>query len=348
MKTLMMTLAALFMMTATSFAQDAVPATKLMSKSEIDAKLAPFFQKLQAIPEDGNENEALKKMSLDFVKENPNEAGVYVISNLLAHVLPTQELLNLVDSNDFFKKSEQIQEAKKNWLVQLETAEGKMFKAGFSLASYQTVFSMLGRPIRNTFVYCFIAIVVIVIVSMLVAYAAVRKPNALTHFINGVTMVPYILPGAVLGLTLLISFNSKPLVLIGTSTIIIIALIIRRLPYTLRSATAIMYQLSPSVDEAAISLGCGPVRTFFKVTARLMLPGVFSGAILSWVTILNELSASFMLYNSKTITMSITVYQYVARTEYGTAAALASILTLTTIISLIIFYTVSGDKDMSL
>ena len=136
--------------------------------------------------------------------------------------------------------------------------------------------------------------------------------------------------------------------LIGTSTIIIIALIIRRLPYTLRSATAIMYQLSPSVDEAAISLGCGPVRTFFKVTARLMLPGVFSGAILSWVTILNELSASFMLYNSKTITMSITVYQYVARTEYGTAAALASILTLTTIISLIIFYTVSGDSDMSL
>lgn len=128
MKTLMMTLAALFMMTATSFAQDAVPATKLMSKSEIDAKLAPFFQKLQAIPKDGNENETLKKMSLDFIKENPNEAGVYVISNLLAHVLPTQELLNLVDSNDFFKKSEQIQEAKKNWLVQLETAEGKMFK----------------------------------------------------------------------------------------------------------------------------------------------------------------------------------------------------------------------------
>lgn len=226
--------------------------------------------------------------------------------------------------------------------------EGKMFKTGFSLASYQTVFSMLGRPIRNTFVYCFIAIVVIVIVSMLVAYAAVRKPNALTHFINGVTMVPYILPGAVLGLTLLISFNTKPLVLIGTSTIIIIALIIRRLPYTLRSATAIMYQLSPSVDEAAISLGCGPVRTFFKVTARLMLPGVFSGAILSWVTILNELSASFMLYNSKTITMSITVYQYVARTEFGTAAALASILTLTTIISLIVFYAVSGDNDMSL
>ncbi|MBR1668135.1 MAG: TlpA family protein disulfide reductase [Bacteroidaceae bacterium] len=128
MKKMMMMFAALMIMAATSYAQDSVPAAKLTSKSETDAKLASFFQKLQAIPEDGNEQETLKKMSLEFVKENPNEAGSYVISNLLAHIIPTQELLNLVDSNEFFKNDEKIQEAKKNWLVQLETSEGKMFK----------------------------------------------------------------------------------------------------------------------------------------------------------------------------------------------------------------------------
>ena len=60
--------------------------------------------------------------------------------------------------------------------------------------------------------------------------------------------------------------------------------------------TAILYQISPSIEEAAISLGCPPIQTFFRITAIIMLPGVFSGAILSWVTILNELSASIILY----------------------------------------------------
>ena len=227
--------------------------------------------------------------------------------------------------------------------------EGKMFKPGFSLKSYQTVFATLARPILNTYSYCLVAIVIIVAMGMLIAYASSRRPSVLTKFIDAITMFPYILPGAVLGLTLLMAFNKKPIMLTGTPIIIIIALVIRRLPYTLRSSTAIMYQLSPSVEEASISLGCGPIMTFFKITARMMLPGVISGAILSWVTIINELSASFMLYTSQTITMSVTVYQYVARTEFGTAGALASILTLTTILSLALFFAISGkDSDISL
>lgn len=227
--------------------------------------------------------------------------------------------------------------------------QGKKFVAGFSLDSYRTVFATLARPIVNTYTYCLIAILIIVALGMLIAYASTRRPSILTRFIDSITMFPYILPGAVLGLTLLMAFNKKPIMLTGTPIIIIIALVIRRLPYTLRSSTAIMYQLSPSVEEASISLGCGPIKTFFKITARMMLPGVLSGAILSWVTIINELSASFMLYTSQTITMSVTVYQYVARTEFGTAGALASILTLTTIISLAIFFAISGkDSDISL
>ena len=40
----------------------------------------------------------------------------------------------------------------------------------------------------------------------------------------------------------------------------------------MRSSAAILYQISPSVEEASISLGCSPMRTFFKVTAVMMLP----------------------------------------------------------------------------
>ena len=161
-------------------------------------------------------------------------------------------------------------------------------------------------------------------------------------------MFPYIVPGSVLGITLLIAFNHQPLMLAGTAFIIIISLVIRRLAYTLRSSSAILYQISPSMEEAAVSLGDTPAKSFVKVTAKMMLPGVASGAILSWITIINELSSSVMLYTSKTKTMSVAIYNEVIRASYGPAAALASILTLTTVISLLVFFKVSGSKDVTM
>ena len=86
------------------------------------------------------------------------------------------------------------------------------------------------------------------------------------------------------------------------------------------------------------------MKTFFKITSRLMAPGVLSGAILSWITCINELSASIMLYTGSTATISVTIYTEVVRNSYGTAAALASILTLTTALSLLIFMKISKGK----
>ncbi len=125
----LITLMAVFALTvATSWAQDAVPATKTMSEEEMGKILKPFFEKLQAVPEDGNENTVVKQMALDFVKEHPNEAGVYVVRSVLAFVMPTEELIALVDGNEYLKNNEAIKEEKKVWAVQLETSEGKMFK----------------------------------------------------------------------------------------------------------------------------------------------------------------------------------------------------------------------------
>jgi len=90
------------------------------------------------------------------------------------------------------------------------------------------------------------------------------------------------------------------------------------------------------------------MKTFFKVTAVMMMPGVFAGAILSWITVINELSASVILYTGRTRTMSVAVYTEVIRASYGTAAALSTILTVTTVISLLIFFKFTGNKEISL
>lgn len=224
---------------------------------------------------------------------------------------------------------------------------GSRFIATFSLESYRLVMRSLWKSITNTYLFGFAAIIIIILLGMFIAYISTRKKNALTSLIDAITMFPYILPGSVLGITLLLAFNKQPLLLSGTITILVIAYIVRRLPYTLRSSAAILYQISPSMEEASISLGYSPVKSFFKVTAVMMLPGVLAGAILSWITVINELSASIILYTGGTKTMSVAIYTEVIRSSYGTAAAISSILTITTIISLMIFFRLSGNRSIN-
>ena len=90
------------------------------------------------------------------------------------------------------------------------------------------------------------------------------------------------------------------------------------------------------------------MKTFFAITVPMMGNGIMSGAILSWVTIITELSTAIILYNLNTITLTLAVYTYVSRGNYGIAAAYATILTVTTIISLLVYMKVTGNKEVAL
>ena len=109
-----------------------------------------------------------------------------------------------------------------------------------------------------------------------------------------------------------------------------------------------MHQISINTEEAAISLGASNLKTFFGITLPQMLPGVLSGVILSWVTIISEVSATVLLYTTRTQTMTIRIYTDVVRGNYPVAAALSTILYATTALSLLIFFRVSKSKELSM
>ena len=215
---------------------------------------------------------------------------------------------------------------------------------GINLNNYRAILSRLGTNIRNTYVFSLIAIVFIIILGIIVSYILVRKKGKVANIIDTLVMFPFVIPGSVLGIGLIVAFNRKPLILVGTAAIMIISYVIRKLPYTVRSGSAFLYQMDPSIEEASINLGVSPMKTFFTVTARMMLPGIMSGAVLSWITCINELSSSIMLYSGKTSTIAVAIYQEVVRMSDGTAAALATILTVTTIISLLIVFRATKGK----
>ncbi|MCD8083077.1 MAG: iron ABC transporter permease [Clostridiales bacterium] len=225
---------------------------------------------------------------------------------------------------------------------------GKAFVPGYSLASYQSALDVAGSAIRNTFVIGLSALALIIIMAVMVAYLVTRRRSALNTVIDTTSMLPYVIPGSVVGIALIMSFNKKPLILTGTMIIMVIALVIRRLPYTIRSSAATLQQIPITVEEAAISLGSSKMKAFLKITIPMMGNGIISGAILSWVTIITELSTAICLYTVRTQTLTLAIYTYVLRGNDGIAAALATILNLTTVISLGVFMRVSDSKDVTL
>ena len=231
--------------------------------------------------------------------------------------------------------------------------QGKIFVEGYSFQSYDTAFSRLGNSIQNTILIPGIALVIIILLAVLISYLTVRRRNAATGTIDVLSMIPYIVPGTVLGIALLTAFNtgimnSGILTISGTISIMIVALVIRRLPYTIRSSTATLQQIPMSIEEAALSLGCSKMKTFFSITVPMMASGIIAGAILSWVTMISELSTAVLLYTVKTQTLTISIYQQVLRGNYGVAAALSAILTTLTVISLLIFMKVSKSDSLEI
>ena len=102
-------------------------------------------------------------------------------------------------------------------------------------------------------------------------------------------------------------------------TIMIIALVIRRLPYTIRFGTATLHADPHHVwRKQPSALGASKAKTFVKITVPMMANGIFSGAILSWVAIVTELSSSIILYNQhQSITLTMSTYVAISRGNDG-------------------------------
>ena len=223
-------------------------------------------------------------------------------------------------------------------------------KPGWSTDSYaRAAKKLMVRSINNTLLISLAALALIIVIAVLISYLTVRRNNAFHHALDTISMLPYILPGAVIGIALLGAFNypifnNGHFRISGTVWIIIIAMAIRRMPFTSRSATAAIMQIPISTEEAAISLGASELKTFVRVTVPMMGSGILSGAVLSWVSIITEMSASLMLYNNRSITLTVNTYTQIVGGNDGIAAAFATITTAFTVVCLILYLLITRNQ----
>jgi iron(III) transport system permease protein len=221
---------------------------------------------------------------------------------------------------------------------------GPVMYAGFSLQSYQTIFHLVPRAIANTFMLTTMAVLLDVLLGVLVAYLLARRRSHAHALLDALIMLAYAIPGTVVGVGLIVVYNRPPVLLTGTWIILLVSYFIRHLPYPVRTCTAMLQQIDVRVEEASVSLGVPPFRTFLKVTIPLMFPAILSGAALSWMTTIGELSSSILLYSGPWATMSVAIFTEVFSNHFGTASALASILIAAAFVPLFLTYRVLGER----
>ncbi|MBV9753023.1 MAG: iron ABC transporter permease [Hyphomicrobiales bacterium] len=225
---------------------------------------------------------------------------------------------------------------------------GPVLQGGFSLGNFADLLGRSARPLENTLMLSGLAAVIAALIGVPIGYAITRFRSALTNILEIVATMPFAVAGTVLGIGLIISFNSGALVLTGGWLILVIAYVVRKLPFSVRSSASILHQIDPSLEEASINLGVAPVMTFARLTVPLMLGGIIGGMVLTWVTVSSELSATVVLYSGEWQTLTVVMFQALEGTGAGTAVAAASLLVVITLVPLALVYRLLRRYEASL
>lgn len=215
---------------------------------------------------------------------------------------------------------------------------GPVLHGNFSLANFATLFDRDLRPLLNTLVFASAAALCVTLIGVPIGYVVTRYRAGVATVLDVVATLPFAVAGTVLAIGFVISFNAGPVILTGGPLILVLAYTVRKVPFAVRSASAIVHQIDVSLEEASISLGRSPLQTFLRIVVPLMLGGILSGVVLTWVTVASELSATVVLYSGQWRTMTVVMFQALEGGGAGIATAAASTLIVVTLIPVALLY----------
>jgi len=225
---------------------------------------------------------------------------------------------------------------------------GPVLHAGLSLGNFAQLFQRSYWPLANTLMLATLAGVGAMLIGVPIGYVVVRYRSWLSAVLDIVATAPFAVAGTVLGIGLVMAYSRGFLILTGTWVIMVLAYIVRKLPFSMRSSIAILHQIDPSLEEASINLGVPPAATFLRITVPLTLGGVIGGFVLTFVTVASELSSTVVLYSGPWTTMTVAMFQALEGTSAGVAAAAATVLIVFTVLPVALVYRLLRRHELSM
>ncbi|WP_248927945.1 ABC transporter permease [Paenibacillus hamazuiensis] len=158
----------------------------------------------------------------------------------------------------------------------------------------------------------------------LIALGLYRRRHRFTDAFSVFFLLPLMLPGAVLGVAMLVFMMN--LGLIGSFWGLVLAHLIITVPFAVRMVGAGIGDLDQRLEDAAMSLGATPVKAFRSVTVPLLMPGIVASAAFTFISSFDELAVSLFLSTPKMIPLPVKMYGYLEEIADPLVAAVSTIM----------------------
>ncbi len=211
---------------------------------------------------------------------------------------------------------------------------------GFTFDWYRKLFQneMIMTALRNTMIVAVVASVVSTVLGTAAAIGIQRMKKVPKTIVMEITNIPMINPEIVTGVSLMllfVFFAARMHLEFGFTTLII-AHITFDVPYVVMNVMPKLRQMDSHLYEAAQDLGCGPIRSFFKVVLPEILPGVISGFLMAFTFSLDDFVVSYFTSGATAQTLPVTIYAMTRRRVSPEINALSTIIFVVILIVLLV------------
>ncbi|HET8755668.1 MAG TPA: sulfate ABC transporter permease subunit CysT [Solirubrobacteraceae bacterium] len=187
--------------------------------------------------------------------------------------------------------------------------------------------------IRLTLIVSGIVALIDAVMGTLIAWVLVRDDFAGKRLVNALIDLPFALPTIVAGLVLLALYGPSGPIGVNvayTRAALLLALLFITLPFVVRAVQPVLMALERDVEEAAESLGAGPLTIFRRIILPALRPAVLAGVGLSFGRAVGEFGSVVLISGNlpyKTEVASVLVYGQI-ESDNATAAAAVSVVLL--------------------
>ena len=172
-------------------------------------------------------------------------------------------------------------------------------------------------------------------IGTLIGYAVAKKRrNKWANYVNNVAFLPYLMPSIAVGAAFFILFSNERINLFNTYTLLIIAGVVKYIPFASRSSLNSMLQISNELEEAAVIMNASWIKRMTKIIIPIQKSSIISGYLLPFMTCLRELSL-FLLLCTQGFILSTTLDYFDEMGLYAFSSAINLIL----IVAILIFNT---------
>ncbi|MBW5484338.1 ABC transporter permease [Streptomyces bambusae] len=191
------------------------------------------------------------------------------------------------------------------------------------------------QALTTSLVTAVVASLLALVLGTWAALAAARLGRRTKRSLDALFMLPVAVPSVVIGLAVLVAFSRPPLLLNGTSSIVVLAHTVLVTAFAYQSVSAAIVRLDPAYEQAAASLGASPGYVLWRVRLPLLLPSLTAAGGLCFALSMGELSATMMLYPPDWVPLPVRIFTATDRGSLFSGSALAVVLMAATLLVLL-------------